>query len=82
MVNEVGKIKISDLKSLGKSWNKLVLSEITVYEDPLMDDNTVYRGKKANGPSFLIVSKKVSKLISNIILKRERRDKLKRINEH
>ena len=83
MVNKVGVLKTSDFKSLGEYWNKLELSdEITVYEDQYMEENTLYRGRKENGPTFLIVSTKISKLISNIILRKERKEKLNKINEY
>ena len=62
--------------------NKIgVLGQITVYEDPLMDDDKLYRGRKDNCPTFIIVSTKVSKILSNIILRKERREKLNNIKE-
>ena len=84
MVNKIGALKASDFKTLGESWTKIgfpKLDNVVVYEDPYMSDDTFYKGKKQNGPSFLIVSIKISKLISNVLLKRERKNKLNKINE-
>ena len=89
-INEIGKIKISDFKSLGEMVDKIqkvkssfpLSGEIIVYEDSLMNGNQVYSGRKGNGgTTFLIVGTKVAKIISNIILNRDRKLKLEKINE-
>jgi len=62
--------------------NKIgILDGMPIYEDPHMDEDKIYRGRKENGPTFLIVSTRISKLINNILLRKERRDKLNRLNE-
>ena len=86
-INKIATLKLSDFNSLGETWNKILshysfLGEITVYEDPYMDNDHIYRGRKENGPTFLIVSTNISKVISNLLLRKERKEKLNKLNEY
>lgn len=29
-----------------------ILDGVTIYEDPFMDEDTIYKGRKENGPSL------------------------------
>jgi len=64
---------MSHISFLGK------IDDIPIYIDTYMDNKTVLRGHN-NGKIYMIVGTEISKILSNIILKNTRREKLDKIN--
>jgi len=58
-----------------------ILNGIPIYEDTYMVEDKIYTIRRENEPTFLLTSTRISKLIKNILLRKERRDKLNRLND-
>lgn len=57
------------------------IDNISIYVDPLMEDNKILKGRKQDSNDYyLVVNEKTANLINNIFLKKERKEKLNKIS--
>ena len=57
------------------------IDNISIYVDPLMEDNKILKGRKQDSNNYyLVVNEKTANLINNIFLKKERKEKLNKIS--
>ena len=61
--------------------NKLgMLNDIPLYTDPLMEENSVLRGRKEKDTTYIIANPKTANTIYKIYLTKLRKEKLNKIN--
>jgi len=56
-----------------------IMDGIPIYEDPLMEDNKILKGRKGVSP-FIIANPKTAQLIYKAFLIKSRKDKLDNLN--
>lgn len=61
--------------------NKIgIMDEIPIYEDPLMEDNKILKGRKSGGTTFIVANPRTAQLIYKTFLMKSRKDKLDYLN--